>query len=269
MTRLLLLVAALGLGLGLLLTACARQEDETWSRVAESGVLRVGMDASFPPFESIEADGTLSGLDVALAQELGRRLGVETQFVANLPYDGLYDALTARRVDVVISSLVIVPERQADFAYSTPYFDAGLVLVTRDDEAGRAIKRTGDLAGRVLAVEFGSTGDMEARRLARRLRGLVTRPYETADAALVAVADGQADAALVDHVSAMLGDDPARHLRIVEPPFAPEPYAVAMRADSPHLLQAINDALAAMADDGTLAALQGRYLSGGHPQGQP
>jgi cystine transport system substrate-binding protein len=121
------------------LAACARPDD-AWDRVCATGILRVGMDASFPPFETIAADGTLVGFDVDLAQELGQRLGpalsgaegIEVQFVANLPYDGLYDALAVDRVDVVISALVVNPARVADFAYSTSYFDAGQVLVVQE-----------------------------------------------------------------------------------------------------------------------------------------
>ena len=79
------------------LSACA-PSDDTWDRICEAGVLLVGMDASFPPFEFISADGTLAGFDIDLAQELGRRLGVEVQFVVNLPYDGLYDALVIYKI---------------------------------------------------------------------------------------------------------------------------------------------------------------------------
>ncbi|MFN3761678.1 MAG: transporter substrate-binding domain-containing protein, partial [Anaerolineae bacterium] len=63
------------------------------------------MDASYPPFESIDGEGNLVGLDVDLGRELAARLGVEAHFVANLSYDGLYDALTADQVDVLISAL--------------------------------------------------------------------------------------------------------------------------------------------------------------------
>jgi ABC-type amino acid transport substrate-binding protein len=152
------------------LPACTRPDD-TWDRLRETGVLRVGMDASFPPFETIAPDGTLVGFDVDLARELARRLGpalseaegsvaegIEVQFVANLPYDGLYDALAVGRVDVVISALVVNPARMADFAYSIPYFDAGQVLVvravgTRIEEPGpEPVAEMTDLGGRTLAV---------------------------------------------------------------------------------------------------------------------
>ena len=252
------------------LVSCARPDD-AWERIRAGGVLRVGMDASFPPFESVAADGTLAGFDIDLARELGRRLGpalsagpeqsrrgaegVEVQFVANLPYDGLYDALAVDRVDVVISALVVNPARMADYAYSTPYFDAGQVLVVRE---GANIETMDDLEGYTLAVEFGTQGDMEARKRARKVEGLAIAPYQTAAEALAAVAAGEADAALVDHVSALA----ASSLVIAGEPVTAEPYAVAVHQDSRHLLQAIDAALAEMQADGTLDALATKWLVG-------
>lgn len=240
------------------LAACAHPDD-TWDRVRETGTLRVGMDASFPPFETVAADGTLAGFDVDLARELGRRMGVEVQFVANLPYDGLYDALAVERVDVVVSALVVNPARMADFAYSSPYFDAGQVLVVREGEF--AVGGMAGLSGRTLAVEFGTRGDQEARKWARRSDDLTVAPYQTAAEALAAVVAGEADAALVDHVSA-LG---ATGLVIMGKPVVEEPYAVAVRKQSRHLLQAINEALAEMEADGTTRALVERWMLAPEP----
>ncbi len=239
------------------LVACTSPEDPTWERVQETGVLRVGMDASFPPFEAIASDGTLVGFDVDLARELGRRLGegVEVQFVANLPYDGLYDALTIGRVDVVISALVVDPARMADFAYSISYFDAGQVLVVR--EGASHVEGMDDMEGRTLAVALGSRGDLVARRWDRRLEGLTLVSYQTADAALLDVADGQADVALVDRVSALR----APGVAIVGDPVTEEPYAIAVQKESQHLLHAINEALRDMKADGTLEALSDKWLT--------
>ena len=259
------------------LMACGRSTD-AWDRVLESGVLRVGMDASFSPFETIAADGGLVGFDVDLARELGRRLEVEVQFVANLPYDGLYDALAVDRVDIVISALVVNPAQMADFAYSIPYFDAGEVLVVHEGETG--IAGMADLGGRTLAVEFGTQGDLEARKWARRLAGMTVVHYQTAAEALAAVEAGEADAALVDHVSALAAGAraPARKnplpdvlqepgigkaLIIAGTPVVEQPYAVAARRESRHLLQAIDDALAQMEAAGTMEALRAAWLGSG------
>jgi ABC-type amino acid transport substrate-binding protein len=248
----------------IILAACARPDD-TWEHIREVGVLRVGMDASFPPFEFIVADGRLAGFDVDLAQELGRRLEVEVEFVANLPADGLYDALAVGRVDVVISALVFNPDRMADFAYSASYFDAGQMLVVpaRPPASlrGDGIEEMSDLSGHTLAVEFGTQGDLEARKWARRLPDLTVAPRETAAEALAAVVTGDADAALVDHVSALTAAGETSQVVIVKEPVVSEPYAVAVHRRSRYLLRAINDVLAEMEDDGTIAALVAEWLA--------
>lgn len=239
----------------IVLIAC-RPSSDALDRVLESRVLRVGMDASFPPFEYVDGEGNLVGFDVDLARELAARLGVEPQFVANLPYDGLYDALTAGQVDVVISALYADPARTADFAYSTPYFDAGQVLVVPGDAEG--IGGMEDLAGRTLAVEFGSAGDVEARAWSQRLTNLSILPCATAAEALAKVAAGEADAALVDHLSALAWT--GEGLRVVGEPVTEEPYAVAARRQDRHLLRAVNEALEGMGADGTLDRLQERWF---------
>ena len=250
----------------IVLSACA-PPDDTWDRVLETMTLRVGMDASFPPFEFVAADGTLTGFDVALARELGRRLDVDAQFVANLPYDGLYDALTADRVDVVISALVVNPDRMADFAYSASYFDAGQVLVVQgsggaEKQGAESIEGMAGLSGRVLAVEFGARGDMEARKWAQSLSDLTVAPYQTAAEALAAVVAGEADAVLVDHVSALMAASEGSGLVIVEKSVVEELYAVAVHRKSRYLLRAINDVLAEMEEDGTMDALVAEWMGG-------
>jgi ABC-type amino acid transport substrate-binding protein len=242
------------------LVGCAAGADSTWKRVRESGVLRVGMDASFPPFEAVASDGTLVGFDVDLAREVSRQLDLEPQFVANLPYDGLYDALRAQRVDVVLSALAINRARTADYAYSTPYFDAGEVLVV--PEGAHTIEAVADADGRRLAVALGTQGDQEARRWARRLTELTVVQYQTPADALHAVEGGEVDVALVDHVSALQAIGGGDNLTIVEVPVLSVPYAAAVRQDSRRLLQAINEALEEMEDEGTMDRLVTKWLRG-------
>lgn len=228
-------------------------------RVLDTGVLRIGMDASFPPFEYVDGEGNLVGFDVGLAREVAARLGVEARFIANLSYDGLYDALTAERVDAVISALYVDPSRTDAFAYSTPYFDAGQVLVMPGGAGG--IGGVSDLARRTLAVEFGSEGDVVARTWSRRLVGLKVLPCQSADEALAMVAAGGADAALVDRLSALAGVGGGSGLLIVGQPVTNEPYAVAVRREERGLLRAINRALAELEADGTLARLRERWFA--------
>ncbi|MBC7226782.1 MAG: amino acid ABC transporter substrate-binding protein [Thermoflexales bacterium] len=242
----------------LLLSACSPAD--RLDRILETGVLRVGMDASYPPFEYIDGEGNLVGLDVDLGRELAARLGVEARFVANLSYDGLYDALTADVVDVVISALYVDPTRMADFAYSYSYFNAGQVLVVRTGTTD--IRAMADLAGRTLAVEWGSEGDVVARQWARRLASLTVLPSGTAEEALARVASGEADAAVVDHLSALQAIGKGMPLRTVGEMLTDEPYAIAVRREDGALLRAVNGALTAMEEDGTLPRLRQSWLGG-------
>lgn len=240
------------------LAACAAPPDPTWERLQETGVLRVGMDASYPPFESIAKDGTLVGLDVDIAREISNQLGLEPEFLPNLPYDGLYDALRAERVDIVISALPIDPSRREDYAYSEPYFYAGHVLVARLQ--WDSVQSVADLAGHSVGVVLGTEGDREARRWARRLRDLNLLQYNTVEEALKALQESEADVVVIDRVSALRATGSDTDLTIVGEPLTMVPYACAMRRDSVRLLDAVNQALKGMEDDSTMELLISTWL---------
>ncbi len=248
------LLAVLLLGL----SGCGKDRD-SWNRIEESGVLRVGVDPTFPPF-ALDEGSTLRGIDVDLARAVAVELGLEAQFTY-FGYDGLYDALTTGQVDALISALVIAPERTREIAYSTPYFDAGLVLVTGEDEASSGMA---DLRGKTLAVELGALGHVEALEWERALGDLVVVTYGSASDALAAVAANEAQAALVDHVSGRLflgqQTETERPLAIVPGVVAPEPYAIAVRIDDRILMEKINQALGQLKSSGRLEQIVSDHL---------
>ena len=161
----------------------------------------MGLDASYPPFEYMDDNDRIVGFDVDFANEIGRRLGFEVTFT-NIAYDGLYDALLIGRVDVLISALAATPELEGKALFSVPYFNAGEQLVV---SSGSSILEMADLEGKTLAVEYGSGGDVEARKWERRLADLTVARYPDPGAALLAVVEGEADAALVDGITARQG----------------------------------------------------------------
>jgi len=254
----LLAVAALLLvGLALRSGLLQREEDATWQRIQREGVLRVGLDPSFPPFE-VDTGGEIVGYDVDLAHALAARWGVGLQLVPT-HFDGLIDGLLTEQYDVIISAFPYDPRLTQDVRYSQPYFNAGVVLVVREDAQG--VTDVADLAGRRVAVEWGSAGDVEARRIARRVPRLRVQPMETADAALMAVKTGEADAALVDAVSAygFLGQQ--GWVKIVGEPLTDERYVIVVRPDSRRLLAETDAALSALRASGRLAELRTKWFA--------
>ncbi len=219
------------------------------------GEMRVGVDASSPPFAVATADD-LFGLEIDLARALAAELDIPVRFV-NMGYDGLYDSLRADQVDLVIAQLLYDPQLTRSASYTRPYYNAGLVLVS---PAARPLRAMADLPGRALAYEFGGEADTEVRRWLRRVLPFDQRPYELPAFALDAVRLGQADAALADATSARLylREHPGWQAALA--PVTDSLYVIATRADRPALAARVDEALARLEADGTLARIIDQWL---------
>ncbi len=251
--------------------------DRTWAHIEESGVWRVGMDPSFPPFENLDpAIGRPVGFDVDLADAIAARWGVRVEFVG-AGFDQLLDAVAAYRVDSAISALPVMPHRTREVRFSDPYIEAGVVLAAPlESSLLTALKSPGRgdpvagvaaaLAGRRLAAEWGSEGDALARVVQAQAPGglqLVLR--DSTDSALGAVVAGEADAAIVDAVSLALFNRGGKRLAAVGQPLRSDPYAIVVPIGAPDLLNHLNEALIALRADGTLEQIKARWLEAGAP----
>ena len=239
-----------------LFLASCRSDHATWDRIEQTGILRVGLDPTYPPFEVVDDSG-LRGLDVDLAQTIAADLGREVEFVY-FGYDGLYDALATEQVDVLISALVVVPERTRDFAYGEPYFNAGEILIVPQSET--EIKEMADLNGRILAVELGALGHVEANTWANRLTDFTILPFGSAEEAVTAVAQNQADAVLIDAISGRLALKNQPTLNRLPDPVTVEPFAFVVRIDDQYLLQKLNDSLNRLSESGQLQTIISTWL---------
>lgn len=236
--------------------AGCRKRDPFLDRVTSTGVLRVGLDPSWPPFEYVEGD-QIVGLDVDLAHAIGKELGVEVVLVPS-GWEGLYGALFAGQFDAVISALPYDPWRTKEAAYSTSYFNAGPVLVVSETQADIASAK--DLKGRTVHVELGSEGDVQARRLQKQTPEIAVESHSTAQDALHAAIDDPASVAIVDHVTARLFMRETPGLRVVGKPLYDESYVIAVHPQARSLQQAIDRILIDMRESGQLDQLLDRWL---------
>lgn len=234
-----------------------RKPDEAWLRVQSAGVLRFATDASYHPFEGVGDDGEFYGLDIDIAREVARRVGARAEFM-NVGVDALYDAVRVGQADALISALPIDPARLGQWAYSRPYFDAGLVLMIRPDDEAMEVE---DLPGHTIAVALGSDGDAWLRDYQRRAGGVTAARFESALDALQAVADGRADAMIVDGVTArQLLPTRFADLRVAVQ-VTNEPYAIAVWGESVDLLAALNRALDEMLADGMIERIVEEWIA--------
>ncbi len=236
--------------------------DRTWQTMQRSGVWRVALDPSFPPFEMLDAQGKPVGFDVDLAQALAAQWGLRVEIVA-LAYDSLLDALQAGRADSVISALPYDERMTQNVAYSPAYFEAGIRLVTRP---GSPIHSVADLAGHTLAVEWGSMGDTLARRLQREQPTLQLAQLETPEAAIYALVNGEegsdnpVDALLIDNVTLRQSQGAGSALVAVGPALEANPYVIATPLRAHELQSQIAAALGQLQANGQLAALEEKWF---------
>jgi|SRR5579872_1065274 len=98
-------------------------------RIAATGVLRVGTTGDYAPF-SVEANGSVSGADIELAEELAQKLHARPVFVRT-SWSGLLDDLQRDEFDLVFSGVTITPSREAQGAFSLPYASGGKTAIAR------------------------------------------------------------------------------------------------------------------------------------------
>lgn len=243
--------------LGSRLTRLFVRHDGTWAAMQARGTWRVGLDPSFPPFEMLDEAGNPIGYDVDLARRIAATWGLEVQIVA-LGFDSLLDAVQTGTVDSVVSALPYDPRATRDIAYSSPYFEAGVRLAVR---AGSPITGVEGLDGQVVAVEWGSMGDMVGRRLRREGIALELAPYETPDEAVAALSNDPAIAALlVDNVTLRQAQGQGAAVAAAGPVLESNAYVIASAREASTLHEQIEAALETLRAAGALAELENRWF---------
>lgn len=220
--------------------------------------VRLAVDASYPPFAQVNPNGSLAGFEVELAEELGSRLALSSRVVNMDAGDAVFDALVANRIDAVIAGLTYYPDVTKDIAYSNGYFEAGPVLFARSGD-GR-ITTLDELKEMTVAVEAGSLGEEEARKLSARQGGVTLLPMADVSRVVASLAGGEVDAAILDRASIPPDSPHLSEVRFVAGPLRSLPYSVAVRRKDPALLLAINRELEEMRSSGLLEKLERRWF---------
>jgi polar amino acid transport system substrate-binding protein len=218
--------------------------------------LRVGMDLSYPPFESLKPGGEPEGVSVeiakALAAELGRPLKIE-----NIPFTGLIPSLKTGKIDIILSSMTDTPERRKSIAFSDPYLSIGLALLVAENSPVTS-KENLDEPGRVVAVRQGTTGQVWAEANLKKARLLV---LEKENAAVLEVLQGKADAFIYDQMSVwkQAQQHPGK-LRALLDPLQREYWAIGLRPEDNVLREQINAFLKKFREEGGFEKLSEKFL---------
>ncbi|MCP3098124.1 ABC transporter permease subunit [Myxococcus sp. K15C18031901] len=232
---------------------CGRSEAPASRGDWKGRTLRIGTDATYPPFESMQ-DGELVGFDVDLGRLIAEELGARVEWT-NTSFDGVFPALMAGKFDLVMSAVTVTPERQQRLGFSAPYYTAGQLVVVRADET--AVTGIEGLRGKVAGIQLNTSATL----VLEKFPDIQVRQYPSIDLALQDLRNG--------NLAGVVGDGPTlryflahgfQGLRAVGDLLTEEHYGIAMRPDDVELRAAVNGALQRLRDSGRFAALEEKYF---------
>jgi polar amino acid transport system substrate-binding protein len=246
------------LGLAVLFPwSCIGEIESGLDRIARTGVLRVGTDATYPPFESIDtASGDVIGFDIDLVGEICRELGCAPEYIV-VPFDGIIAGLGAGKYDLIASTFTITPERATQVAYTEPYYDGGQALVV--PTYNTTIEDADDLLGLRIGVQLGTTGE----RRAHLVPDAEIISFENIGAAFIDMENGHLDAIISDMPIVQLIIVRRPNAKIVGPPLTAEDYGFAVRLGDDEFLGRVDQALEKIKTDGRYQAIHDRWFGTG------
>lgn len=221
------------------------------------GMLTVGTNAEFPPFEFVGDDGEPDGFDIALIKAIGEKLGVDVE-VDNMEFDSLVPSIGSK-IDVAIAGMTVTDERKNMVDFSDEYYEAvQYVIVGADSDIASAA----DLEGKSIGVQLGTTGDF----IVEDIKDATAAQYNKAVDAVNDLRNGRVDAVIIDKNPAkVFGEQFGDEVKLydgesAEFGFEKEYYAIALPKGDEALAKAVNDALAELKSDGTFDELVKQYI---------
>jgi polar amino acid transport system substrate-binding protein len=246
-----------------LLAACQPvAPDSHYGAMRRAGKMVVGTSADYPPFESLDADGDMTGFDIALIREIGERLNLQV-VMEDRPFDTLIDAVAAGEVDLAISAFNYSAERDTVIDFTDSYYNArDAILVVESFPV--AFNGPTELVAYQVGVQHGTTQDSW---IAENLVGSGAMSaenvagYERVDEAVAALQGGEVDAVLMESVVALSLIDELGGLRIgYEGSVSSGPINIVVPEGDTELTQALNETIAELAEEGFIDQLIIDYM---------
>jgi polar amino acid transport system substrate-binding protein len=224
--------------------------------IVKAGKVVIAIDTTVPPYGSLDTQMQPTGMDVELAQLVGKSLGVPVEFVT-VTSPGRIPSLLTKRVDMVISIFSITAERALQIDFTNPYGGQATVLLA---PKGRKIAGPKDLVGLKVGATRGAIEDIVLTEIVKNNPGITYLRFDDGPSCAQAMLSGQIDA--------MGGGDYGEiYLRKsstgdeFEQKFVLRPnyFGIGIRKNNPALLHWLNTLLFTLKNDGTLDRLSMKY----------
>ena len=206
----------------LVLAAGAARADGTLDAIKARHKLIAGVKYDTPPFGFVDDKNQLVGFDVDLVREIAKALGVEVEFV-KVTSPTRIPLLVSGNVDLSAASMTHTREREGAIDFSITYYTGSQALLVAENSPIRGL---GDLAGKTVAVQQGTTLE---KNLAKLAPNATVQPFRDYTSAWLALRQGRADALTgsYDILRGFIRETPGFH--VVGDKFSLEPFGIGFR----------------------------------------
>ncbi|WP_099352562.1 amino acid ABC transporter substrate-binding protein [Fredinandcohnia onubensis] len=230
------------------------QTGSLFDEIKENGVLTVGTEGTYAPYTFHNEEDKLTGYDVEVIREVAKRMDLEVEFMET-QWDSMFAGLNSKRFDLIANQVGINEDRLANYEFSEPYTYSSAVLVVPKDNSD--IASFEDLKGRKAAQSLTSNYGAIAQESGAEIVGV-----EGLAQSIELIKQGRAEAtvndklAVLDYIKSQ-GDE---SIKIAAESDDVSEMAFTFNKGNEDLVKAINEQLAAMKEDGTLAKISQEWF---------
>ena len=218
----------------------------------EPGILTMGTNAAFPPYEYKDGDDIV-GIDAEIAQALADKLGLQLEIV-DMDFNSLITSIQSGKIDMSLAGMTVTEERKQNVDFTDSYATGVQSIIVKE---GSDIQSVDDLEGKLIGVQEGTTGHLYCSDDYGEENVIA---YTNGATAVQALLQDKVDCVVIDQQPAKAFVEANEGLQILDTAYTTEDYAAAVSKDNPALTAALNTALQELKDDGTIQGILDKYI---------
>lgn len=221
-------------------------------KTVTEGVLTMGTNAAFPPYEFYEGE-EIVGIDAEIAGLLAEKLGLKLE-IMDMDFSAIVTSVQTGGVDIGLAGMTVTEERLENVNFTNSYATGVQVIIVKEDSE---IASADDLEGKLIGVQEGTTGYTFCSEDFGEENVLA---YTNGATAVQNLINGSVDCVVIDQQPAISFVEANEGLKILETEYVIEDYAAAVAKENTALLEALNTALDELIEDGSIQAVLDKYI---------
>ena len=218
------------------------------------GTLVMGTNAAFPPYELVDDNGKIVGIDAEIAEAIAKEMGYDLE-IKDMDFKSLIPSVKSGAIDFALAGMTVSDERLLEVDFSNTYAKGVQVVIVKE---GSSIASIDDLDGKKIGVQTGTTGDIYCTDDYGQEN---VKQYANGALAVAALLNDQIDCVVIDNEPAKNFVKLNAGLKILDTSYADEDYAICVKKGNSELLEKINTAIYELTKEGRIDAIVSKYIT--------